>query len=322
MKLETPIFVTFAAILTWSLLSVSGRVILLKYSLAPATFVFIQMLSGGMALVLLSPKRIKTIGLMPLTQYHTWAFGGFRVVAASFYAGALIYLSAANLSFMGASNVTMSVLYVWFVLNRKPTLRELPGHIIIVIMWVLLALQFDGQFNNPGIWLLLVSQFIITIAITLGETHPLNQSNNSGDTFYLTGMVLVASAAILLSLSYIASRFESQLPSDFYPTIRAHVAGFILEDLLNPAAWLLGIITGVSFRAAAIYYSLRAVKLTSSEFYLGSMAFMPFTNMALEDIAMRFGFLPTVKLEFYQILFGSIICAASLYIIYCKRAKR
>lgn len=322
MKIETPIFVTIACILTWSVLSVSSRVILLEYELAPATFVFIQMLSGGLALVLLSHQRIKTIGLTPLKQLHTWAFGGFRVVAASFYVGAMVYLSAANLSFMGASSVTMSVLYVWFVLNRKPTLRELPGHIVIVVMWFLLALQFDGQFNNPGIWLLLFSQFIITIAITLGETHPLNQSNNSGDTFYLTGMVLVASAAILLSLSYVASLLEAQLPSDFYPNIRTHVAGFILEDLLNPWAWFLGFLTGVSFRAAAIYYSLRSVKLTSSEFYLGTMAFMPFTNLALEDIAIRFGYLPDVKLDTYQILFGSIMCAASLYIIYFKRAKR
>lgn len=321
MKFETPLFVTIACILSWSLISVVGRAVLLEFSLAPATFVFIQMISGGLALVLLSPKRIQSIGFAPLKHFHTWAFGGLRIVSASFYVGTFLYISATNTAFLGASNVTWSVLYVWFLLGRKPQWVEVPGHIVILVTWVLLALQFDGQFSNPGIWLLLISQFVITIAITLGETHPLNQNNNSGDTLYLTGMVLVVSAIILLFLSYTASLVESQLPSDFYPVVREHIARFVLKDFLNPWAWFWGFLTGATFRAAAIYYSLRSVKLTSSEFYLGSMALMPFVNMALEALLIKFNYLPNVALDPYQILFGSILCAASLYIIYFKRSK-
>lgn len=321
MKFETPLFVTIACILSWSLISVIGRAVLIEYELAPATFVFIQMISGGLALVLLSPKRIQTIGFAPLKHFHTWAFGGLRIISASFYVGSFLYISATNTAFLGASNVTWSVLYVWFLLGRKPKWIEIPGHIIIAVAWVLLALEIDGGFNNPGIWLLLVSQFVITIAITLGETHPLNQSNNSGDTFYLTGMVLVASAVILLFLSYIASIFETMLPEDFYPVLRTHITGFVLKDFLNPAAWVWGFLTGATFRAAAIYYSLRSVKLTSSEFYLGTMALMPFVNMALEALLIEWDYLPDAPLDYYQILFGSIMCVASLYIIYFKRSK-
>ena len=321
MKFETPLFVTIACILSWSLISVIGRAALIEYNLAPATFVFIQMISGGLALVLLSPKRIKTIGFEPLKHFHTWAFGGLRIVSASFYVGSFLYISATNTAFLGASNVTFSVLYVWFLLGRKPKWVEVPGHIIIAIAWVFLAREIDGGFNNPGIWLLLVSQFVITIAITLGETHPLNQNNNSGDTFYLTGMVLVASALILLILSYLASMVEAQLPADFYPVLRDHISGFVLKDFLNPYAWIWGFATGATFRAAAIYYSLRSVRLTSSEFYLGSMALMPFVNMALEALLINWGYLPDVALDPYQILFGSIMCAASLYIVYFKRGK-
>ena len=298
-----------------------GRAVLIEYNLAPATFVFIQMLSGGTALILLSPKRIKSIGLKPLKQYHTWAFGAFRVISASFYVGSFLYLSATNTAFLGGLNVTASVLYVWFLLGRKPKWIELPGHVVIVIAWVLMVKEIDGGFSNPGIWFLLISIFIITIAITLGETHPLNQNNNSGDTFYLTGMVLVASAAILLSLSYAASLFEAQLPADFYPVLRSHVTGFVLKDFFNPYAWIWGFVTGATFRAAAIYYSLRSVNLTSSEFYLGTMALMPFSNMALEALLIEFNYLPDVALDPYQIFFGSIMCVASFYIIYFKRSK-
>lgn len=321
MKFETPLFVTIACILSWSLISVVGRGVLIEYSLAPATFVFIQMVSGGLALVLLSPKRIKEIGFAPLKHFHTWAFGGLRIISASFYVGSFLYISATNTAFLGASNVTWSVLYVWFLLGRKPKWIEVPGHIVIAIFWVFFALEINGGFSNPGVWLLLISQAIITIAITLGETHPLNQNNKSGDTLYLTGMVLVASAVILLGLSYLASLLEASLPNNFYPVLRNHIAGFVLKDFLNPYAWGWGFLTGATFRAAAIYYSLRSVKLTSSEFYLGTMGLMPFVNMALEALATNWGYLPHSALDAQQIMFGTVMCAASLYIIYFKRNK-
>lgn len=321
MKFETPLFVTIACILSWCLISVVGRAVLIEYNLAPAMFVFIQMISGGLSLVLLSPKRIRDIGFSPLKHFHTWAFGGLRIVSASFYVGSFLYFSATNTAFLGASNVTLSVLYVWFLLGRKPKWIEVPGHIVIAVAWFFFARDVDDGFSNPGIWLLLASQVIITIAITLGETHPLNQNNNSGDTLYLTGMVLFASAVILLALSYLASIFEATLPADFYPVLRSHITGFVLKDFLNPYAWGWGFLTGATFRAAAIYYSLRSVKLTSSEFYLGTMALMPFVNMAFEALAAYWEYLPHSVLDAEQIILGTIMAAASMYIVYFKRSK-
>ncbi|PCI89067.1 MAG: hypothetical protein COB24_00895 [Hyphomicrobiales bacterium] len=321
MKFETPLFVIMICVLAWSLTSVLGRIILLEYNLAPATFTFIQMLSGGFALVLLNPKRIKSIGFVPLKQLHTWGFGSFRVISASFYSGSFLYLTATNTAFLGGTAISLSVIFVWLLLGRKPKWIELPGHIVLLISWYFLAMEIDGQFSNPGIWLLLVSQVFITFAIILGETHPLNQNNNSGDTLYLTGMLLVASAVILLSLSYAASLVEAQLPADYYPILRGHIAGFVLRDMFNPYAWICGFLTGASFRAAAIYYSLRAVKLASSEFYLGSMAMMPFVNMGLEAIATRLGYLPYMALEPKLIMYGIILSAASFYISFFKRGK-
>lgn len=321
MKFETPLFVIVICVLSWSLTSVLGRVILLEYNLAPATFTFIQMLSGGFALVLLSPSRIKTIGFKPLKQLHTWGFGSFRVMSASFYTSSFLYLTATNTAFLGGTAISFSVLFVWLLLGRKPKWIELPGHIVLFVFWYLLAMEIDGQFSNPGIWLLLVSQVFITFAIILGETHPLNQNNNSGDTLYLTGILLVASAVILLSLSYVAALINARLPLDYYPILRGHIAGFVLRDMFNPYAWICGFLTGASFRAAAIYYSLRAVKLASSEFYLGCMALMPFANMGLEAIVIKLGYLPDVALEPKLIMYGTILSAASLYISYFKRSK-
>lgn len=184
-----------------------------------------------------------------------------------------------------------------------------------------MVLRFDEQFNNPGVWLLLSSEIFIAIAIIFSEKHPLNQNNNSGDTLYLTGMVLLASASILLVLAYIASLFEAQLPADFFPQIRSHIARYVLKDFFNPYAWGLGFLAGALLRSAAIYYSLRAVKLTSTEFYLGSMALMPYVNLMFEYLAMRWGYLPEVELDPNILTLGTIACLASLYIIIFKRTK-
>ncbi len=321
MKFETPLFVTLLCAFSWGILVVLTRITLLEYSIAPATFVFIQMLSGGLILTLLSYKRIKSIGVAPLKQIHTWGFGFFRVFSASFYVGALVYVSATNVAFMGATTIIISILMVWLVLKRKPKLIELPGHIVILVVIYLFILKLEGQFSNPAVWLLLVSQVIISIAIIIGETHPLNQNNNSGDTLYLTGMVFIASAIMLLSLSYLGSIFEAQLPDDFYPVFRNHITRFVLQDFFNPYAWIFGFLTGATFRAAAIYYSLRSVALTSSEFYLGSMSMMPFVNMIFEYPAMWLGYLPQEDFVPSMLLLGTISCLASLYIIFFKRDK-
>lgn len=321
MKIETPLFVTIMCASSWGILVVFSRIILLEYNIAPATFVFIQMLSGGVILTLISHKRIKTIGLMPLKQLHTWGFGFFRVLSASFYVGALVYVSATNVAFMGATTVIMSVILVWIFLKRKPKLIELPGHVIIIIVMYYFVMRLDGQFFNPAVWMLLISQVIISIAIIIGETHPLNHKNSKGDTLYLTGMVFIVSAFMLLSLSYVGSIFEAQLPDDFYPEIRGHITRFVLQDIFNPYAWAYGFLSGATLRAAAIYYSLRSVALTSSEFYLGSMSLMPFIIMVFEYPAMQLGYLPLTEFSPYLIMLGSISCAASVYIIFFKRSK-
>ncbi|NRA87862.1 MAG: DMT family transporter [Rhizobiales bacterium] len=321
MKYETPLFVILACVSSWAIITVLARVLLLTYGFAPATFVFIQMLAGGLTLVLLSHKRIKVFGLSPLKQLHTWGFGFFRVISASFYVGSLLYVSATNGAFLGATNVIMSVLFVWLILKRKPKLIELPGHLIILVGWYLLVGQLDNQFSNPAVWMMLFSQIIISFAIILAETHPMNQNNNSGDTLYLTGIILLASAIILLILSYLASIFEAQLPESFYPEIRAHVSNFMLQDIFNPYAWIFGIFMGAIFRAASIYYSLRAVKLTTTEFYLGSMSIMPFLIFGLEYIAMQLNYLPSKAFEAQPFILGSLMTLGCLYIIYFKRNK-
>lgn len=322
MKIETPAFVIIACIISWSLLTVWSRIILLEYQIAPATFVFIQMLSGGLALVLLAKKRIKSIGITPLKQLYTWGFGFFRVISASFYIAATVYLSASNVAFLGALSVSISVFMVWVLLKRKPRLIELPGHIVMIVAAYFMVMEFTGQFSNPAIWLLLISQIIGTFAIIIGEIHPLNQNNSSGDTLYLTGMVLLASAIILLSLSYLAAEFNNSLPKGFYPEIREAINRFALSDIFNPYAWAFGFAMGVSFRAISIYYSLRSVKLTSTEFYLGAMCIMPFTNLALEILASNLGYLPAYSFDVSSFVLGCFITFGSLYIIYFKRNKR
>lgn len=321
MKIETPLFVTIACALSWGILTVLGRIILLEYQLAPATFAFVQMFSGGLVLVLLSAKRIRSIGIAPLKQLHTWAFGGFRVLSASLYVGSLVYLTATNLAFLGALAVTLSVTFVWISLKRQPKIIEVPGHIVILIASYFLVMQLDGQFSNPGVWLLFGSEILIAIAIIFAEKHPLNQNNDSGDTLYLTGMVLLASATTLFILSYAMSLFEAQLDADFYPEIRQHITGFVLRDFFNPYVWGFGFLTGALFRSSAIYYSLRSVNLTSSEFYLGSMALMPYINMVFEYLAMKLGILPQTNFEPIVLFWGTVASLASIYIIFFKRSK-
>lgn len=321
MKFETPLFVTVACALSWGLLTVFGRILLLEFHFAPATFAFVQMFSGGLVLILLSTKRMKEIGLAPLKQMHTWAFGGLRVVSASLYVGSLVYLSASNIAFLGAIAVTLSVVFVWIALKRQPKFIEIPGHIVILIATYYLVLRLDQQFNNPGVWLLFSSEVIIAIAIIFAERHPLNQSNNSGDTLYLTGMILIASAACLFILSYMASLIEAQLPVNFHPQIRSYVADFVLKDFFNPYLWLFGFLAGALFRSAAIYYSLRSVKLTSSEFYLGSMALMPYINLIFEYMAMQIGVLPQTSFNPMVLFWGTIASLASVYIIFFKRSR-
>jgi hypothetical protein len=79
--------VTIGAVLTWASVSAVSRVLLVRLGLDPWSFSFIQLCSGGLALLAMSGKA--AFGAVSFRRPSTWILGFFRVLSAALYTAPL-----------------------------------------------------------------------------------------------------------------------------------------------------------------------------------------------------------------------------------------
>lgn len=291
--------VTLAAVGSWALLLVVSRALLLAWDLDPWAFSFIQLITGGLFLLLLSSGG--SVPVSALRRLDTWIFGGLRVLTASAFTAALVHVSVLQVGLLGVMNVPMAVLAVWFVFGRVPGRRELPGHLAILTGIALLIARLDGGLANPAVWLILISEIAVVASSLIAEAHPNNQGDGLRARLRFTGLTLVVTALIFL----VVRAGQSMLTGD---------GGALgLDGLTSPSLWLAGLVVGVALRGPSMYLTFWSINAVGTHNYLAAVAFLPLVGQAFEYLLALGGWLPMPALDIYDLgLIVAIIGGACL----------
>lgn len=301
---------------SWALLLVTSRAILKSTGMDPWIFTLVQMMVAGVFLL------VATGGFggqrTALRDPFIWLYGMLRVATAALFTAALLHTSAANAAFLGIISVPMSVVLLWQFAGRRPALRELPGQVVILLGLALLAPTLEGGWRNPAIVLMVLSEICVVSSTVIAEFHPMNQGDNVRKRAQLTGIMLLASAFVMLLvlISLHAAAHGIPYAKSILPT--GLISGNSMATLLDPWLWIAACSVGVFLRGPSLYLALAAIHAVKTENYLAGMAALPFLSLGFEMLAHLAGILPPVASAGHSLTFGLIISSGSLLVLFAR----
>lgn len=314
------IMVLGASLLSWALLLVTSRVLLVAFGFDPWLFTFIQMMVGGAFLIAIAGRGTGLVGA--LRNPYTWAYGVLRVATAAFFTAALVHTTTANAAFLGVVSVPISMIVLWLVLSRRPSRLELPGHVVILLGLVLLAQCLDGGWRNPAVIFMILSELCVVASTLIAELHPLNQTDDMRQRARLTGIMLLASALVMLMAA-----LGLGLVVQWVPNLRQMVPGN-LAWMANPAIafdpylWICAGLVGALLRGPSLFLSLKAIHRVRTENYIAGMAALPFMSLALESGASALGWLAPLSAASATTVFGTMMTLGSLCVLWARSKRK
>lgn len=292
--MRTKLLVTLAAVMSWAVLLVVSRVVLLRFSIDPWTFTFVQLCAGGTVLLLLGGLR--GLDFASFANPITWLLGLLRVLSAACYTAVLAWLSVLEAGILGAINIPLAMFAVWLVFGQRPSRGEWLGHVAICAPMPFLVVGLEGGLGHPAVLLMLLNEVCLIAATLLAERHPENVSDRPGARLRFSGAVLLVTAAILLVLWLALDKGREGTWS--WPLLVA------------------GCLVGVMFRAPSMVLSFWSMRLIGTRNYLAAIAILPVVGLALEQGAIALGLIGVSRFQLetlmlaIAVLLGTLLVAA------------
>ncbi|MEM7472580.1 MAG: EamA family transporter [Pseudomonadota bacterium] len=310
----------FAALLSWSVLLVLSRVILLNFALDPWPFTFIQMMAAGIFLLTVS-GRISGSS-QQFRDPYIWIYGILRVGTAAFFTASLVYVSATNAAFLSILAVPTSAIVLWSVLGRKPGRWELPGHIVILLGLFSLAQVLEDGWRNPALIFMILSELCVVASTIIAELHPLNRTEDRRQRAGLTGIMLMVSAFVLLLVAIAIATLAQWFP-DLQSAMPVEISWISTpNDIFEPTLWVAAIALGIFLRGPSMYLTLAAINRVQTANYIAAMAALPLTSLLLEQAAVAAGLLPPAEVWNAATLFGCVMISGSLAVLWARSRRR
>ncbi|WP_193170723.1 EamA family transporter [Nisaea nitritireducens] len=296
--------VLIASVLTWALLLVCSRALVIGLDLDPWMFTFLQMGSGGLFFIVISWGA--DAGISALRRLDTWLIGIFRIGTAALYMAALVHVDVLQAGFFGAIGVPVSAFAVCLLFSRRPTRLEVLGHIPLVAGSVTTAFGFDGSLDNPALFLLILSLICVLSASLFAERHPHMTALAPRTRLRLTGIVLLLTAVGFAFWRIVQSATGMTDSAD-------------LMELMRPELWAAALGLGITLRGLATYLGFRAAAVAGTHNYLAAVLILPMVGAVLEGIVANHGYGPWPEIGPHQIAAGVLIVSGGTMVIYARK---
>jgi hypothetical protein len=299
--------VAVTATIAWAVLLVATRVALLNLGINAWGFALIQLLTGGLAMMLIG--RRGAIAWSSLLSPSIWVYGALRVVSAGAASAALIYVTVMQDTLLAAMNVPLAAAVLLLATRRSPPRRQWLAHGVIVAGILTMAFSLPGGLFNPAVLLELIAESAVVASTLLIERHPGNQSEDVATRCRFTGAVLMVTAAMFILVWAITGSLGLRLGSN------ALAFGDLTQLFASTDLLIAGALAGVLLRGPTMYLALLAVKMAGTQTYLATLALLPFACLVFEALCAWTGLLPWPALGAAEIVSGLLVVGGSLMLV-------
>jgi len=293
------ILVTFAATFWWAALSVTSRALLLKLSLDPWMFTFIQLCAGGAILLLIGGR--KTASIQSFKSPYTWVLGVLRVISAALYTSILGYVSVLETGTIGTLSVPFIAIFAWISGGDRFSRTEWVGHLMIMAGIMVIIWQLNPEIRQTTTILMLLNAASVVAMNLLAERHPENSSSHMGVRLRFTGSVLLVTAGIFMGLKLLQGELTGQM--------------WDLDIVIA------GVAVGVLLRAPSMVFAFWSIKLIGALKYTVAVSALPFVGFAIEQATIKLGLLDQSQVQFDTILLAALVLAGTFVVLGARRRK-
>ena len=299
--------VAVAATIAWAVLLVATRVVLLGLGINAWGFTLVQLLTGGLAMMLIGHRG--AIAWSSLLSPSIWLYGALRVVSAGAATAALLYVTVMQDTLLAAMNVPLAALMLLLITRRPVPRRQVLAHGIIVAGIAVMAFSLPDGIFNPAVLFELIAECAVVASTLLIERHPGNRGDDIASRCRFTGVVLMATAAMFILAWALSGALGIRLGSNAL-AFGDPAQLFASSDLL-----IAGALAGVLLRGPTMYLTLLAVKLAGTQTYLATLALLPFACLVFELLCAGIGLLPFPALGVAEIASGLLVIGGSLLLV-------
>ncbi|WP_369954834.1 hypothetical protein [Sedimentitalea sp. XS_ASV28] len=285
--------ITIAAVLSWAVLSVASRIVLVNFGLDPWMFSFLQLVAGGITLLAIGYRGARA--RRSFTRVSTWALGALRVLSASLYTAVLASISVLEAGTIGAINLPVVSLLVLLWSRIWPRPMAWPGHILILVAVAWMAMRLQSDTRTVVMGLMGLNALCLAGMNLIAEHHPENKSATPAGRAWFSGVVLAITAAVFLIMRVLQG-------ADI-------VGAFSLPLILSSIA------VGVFLRAPSMFLTFWAISVAGAQGYTAAIAFLPLFGMALEQGAVAVGLLDTSRFQ-YEFLYIAILALIGTLVVW------
>jgi len=306
------LLIVSAATLSWGILLVAVRLLLVQFAFNAWSFTLVQLLVGGASMIMLGGRG--DMAWRAFAFPSIWVYGALRVIASACSSAALLYVGVMQDTLLAAMNVPLAGLIVFVASRSLPPPRQLLAHGVIVAGILLMALSLPGGLANPAVLLEWISESAVVISTFLIERHPQNRVDDIGARCRFTGAVLMVTAAMFVLAWAVSGLLGAQIGSN------ALAFGDLGALLSDPALLIAGAVVGAALRGPTMYLALYAIRLAGTQTYLAALALLPVVGAALEAVCAAWGWLPWPRLGWAEAVAAGLVVAGSMVLVRLRAA--
>lgn len=290
-------FLSLLAVFFWALLSVTSRIVLIRFNLDPWTFSFLQLLAGDVFLLLIGARHGGAVS--SFARVSTWALGAMRVMSAALYTAVLASISVLEAGVIGAINLPVIAGIVWLMSGQHPNRRAWMGHALLLAAIVAMSSQIESDLRGLVLSLMILNALCLSAMNLIAERHPENTSPSLAARAWFTGVVLVVTAGL-------------------FAAIRVTQGGGV-SDMLDPALIWTSICVGVLLRAPSMFLTFSAIRAAGAQNYTAAIAFLPLFGMVLEQASLALGLLNQSRFQTANVYIALMALIGTLIVWFAKR---
>jgi hypothetical protein len=302
-----------AATLSWGVLLVATRLLLVNFSFNAWGFTLIQLLVGGASMMVLGGRG--AVVWRSLASPSIWVYGGLRVISSACSSAALLYVGVMQDTLLAAMNVPIAALIIILGSRRLPPARQALVHGVIVAGIATMALALPGGLANPAVLLEAISETAVVVSTLLIERHPHNRSDDIGARCRFTGAVLMATAAMFIVVWGLSGAAGVRLGNN------ALAFGDLGALLADPALLVAGALVGACLRGPTMYLALYAIRLAGTQTYLAALALLPVVGVTLEAVCAALGWLPWPHLGWAEAASAALVVGGSMLLVQLRAVR-
>lgn len=322
--MERGLFMAFSAVILWGFLDAASRYAVTEVAADPWIFSCVNLMTGALLMLAMAGRGHNPMST--IYHAHTWFFGFFRVLMTLFLVFAFTSISASEANFMLRINVIMGMLAAYFIFKRKAQKTDIPGGILLVTGFFLVALRQQDAFLNVAVILVVLAAVCDTILTIIAETHPVsNRATGIKVRLRYTGFVLLVSSFFFIAIAFLLAKLK------FNPALADLGSGVAtvlasapdVANFSHPGTWVAGIVVGVLLRAPSMYLYLYAARLLKTENLMMAATLAPFATLGAEGLFFSLGLMDSPTLDSLDVLAGFLMTFGALSMVFLRaRAAR